>query len=212
MHTPKILAALFSAASVVAAAAPARANCSRPVGYDATVTGNTVLVEPVGFNPRACPDADGMLRQSVETGDIVELADYCQPGVEVAAYVDECVPPGKYRYGFAKPYTCVSSACSTSYYVVATVTDALASDCMRSAGNAAPASVASAPWGDSATICNYQEHPCEVPGGDPGCDTGEKSSGCSVALTPGTGSVIGANLAALLAGLVWMRRRRNVAS
>lgn len=231
MRLPKILALATLPASLVVAASPASANCARPVGYEATVTGNAVKIEPVNFDARACPDADGMLRQTVGTGEIVKLADYCQAGTELSAYVDECVPAGTYRYGFAKPYECNASSCGTSYFIEATVTDALANDCARSTGNAAPTSAASVPWKDEAVICSYQEDPCSTfgtgcptsssssssggdggGGGGGGADDGGKSGssgGCSVAMMPGAGSVIGANALALIVGLALMRRRRG---
>jgi MYXO-CTERM domain-containing protein len=236
MRFPQILALAALPIALVVAASPASANCARPVGYDAAVTGNTVKVEPVNFDARACPDADGMLRQTVSTGEIVKLADFCQAGNELAAYVDECVPAGTYRYGFAKAYECAAEACDTSYFVEATVTDTLAADCARSDGNAAPAAATSVPWKDDAVICSYQEGPCPLTGGDCGTGGGSgttssssstssggtggdgggtdgasqgSSGGCSVAITPGAGSVIGANVLALIVGLALMRRRRN---
>jgi hypothetical protein len=231
-----IVSALIPSAIVIAVVSPARANCARPVGYDATVTGNTVQVTPVNFGNRACPDANGMLRQAVDTGAVVKLADFCVPTSELAAYVDECVPPGTYRYGFATPYECESSACSTSYFAEAKVTDTLSDTCARSDGNAEPATATSVPWQDDSLICDYDEgtggsggypsgaggaggqpsgaggaggQPSGAGGAGADNDTGKSSGGCSVALTPGAGSVLGANALALVVGIALMRARRG---
>lgn len=149
---------LIPAALAFLAASPARANCARPVTYEATVTGNTVQVEPVNFDSRACPDASGMLRQTVGAGDIVKLADFCADGDELSAYVDECVPAGTYRYGFSAPYTCSTASCNTDYFVEATVTDTLDPSCVRSAGNAGPSAANAVPWQGEAVICSYNEN------------------------------------------------------
>jgi hypothetical protein len=122
----------------------ADANCARPVGYDATVEGSTVTVTPVSFGSRKCPDPDGMLRQNVNTGEVVRLADTCKDD----AYVDECVPAGTFRYGFAKPYECFPSACSTDYFVEVQL--------VHKPGCASKAVAASTvPWGRSQKICSY---------------------------------------------------------
>lgn len=195
MTSNKLLLTFASAAALTAlltAATPARANCARPVGYQAVVTGNTVQVTPVNFDERACPDPEGMLRETPSTGEIVKLADHCVATAELAAYVDECVPPGTYRYGFASPFECSSSSCGTDYFVEATVTDQLAATCTRSDGNSAPAKASAVPWEDEASICGYQD-----------------GGGCSVGLTPGAGSVLGVNALALIAGVGLMRRRRT---
>jgi hypothetical protein len=135
----------------LASTSPAHANCARPLGYDVRVTGNTVEIDAVNFGSRRCPDQHGMLRQNVETGDVVRIADFCNAE---GHYVDECVPPGRYRYGFAAPYECAPSACSTDYYSEVAVTSALPA-CARSPGDLGPGPAAHAPWGDSAAICGY---------------------------------------------------------
>jgi hypothetical protein len=183
------IAAVLSFTALYALAAPARANCAAPVDYGAAVAGSTVTI---AASDGTCPRSGGMLRENPSTGEIVELADFCgeADGSGNKPYVDECVPPGSYRYGFGTPYACSSSACGTYYFTEATVTDTLATSCARSAGNSAPTSVAEVPWGDDSEICGY--------GG---------SSGCSIGLPGGAMPVLGANLAALLVGLALMRRR-----
>lgn len=235
MHFTKVILSALIPSALVLAASPARANCARPVGYEASVTANSVQVEPINFDSRVCPDPGGMLRQTVGTGDIVKLADFCMSGLEVSAYVDECVPPGTYRYGFATPYDCEQSACDTSYFVEAVVTDALPGGCAPSAGNPGPTSATSVPWQDNPVICSYNENTGGTGGsggsggsggngetggsggsGGKGTSTGDggngntqdSSGGCSIALGSGAAPVIGANAIALLAGIGLMRRRR----
>lgn len=180
------IAAVLSFAALAALAAPARANCAMPVGYDATVTISTVTITPTY---ESCPHAGGMLRENVSTGEIVKLADFCGDASAEGAkpYIDECVPAGTYRYGFATPYTCNASACGTDYYVGTTVKAALDSSCARSAGDSGPTAASSVPWGEDQEICSY--------------------GGCSIGLPGGAVPVLGANLAALLAGLALTRRK-----
>lgn len=223
MQMSKIVIYTLIPAALLAASSEARSNCARPVHYLPTVTGNTVQVQPVNYEDRACPDPEGMIRQSVDNGEIVKLADFCVATEELAAYVDECVAPGKYRYGFAKPYDCEPYACGTSFFAEVSVTSPLDPACMRSAGNSPPTTAAAVPWRNDPFICDYQ-------GGDPSRGgesswtggSGPKSSGgseaeeiphaaggCSVAITPGVGSVIGANALALVVGLLLMWNRRS---
>src|SRR5262245_15608151 len=105
--------------AVMAAVVRADANCARPVTYEVHVEGNAVRIEALSFDRRGCPDPGGMLRQDTTTGEVVRLADFCasDPSGRGAAYLDECVAPGTFRYGFATPYECIPSACSTDYFV-----------------------------------------------------------------------------------------------
>jgi hypothetical protein len=218
----KVAVSALFLASTMAAASPARANCAMPVSYEAAVTANTVVVTPWNFGGGTCPRPGGMLRQNPSSGEIVKLADFCStPDSGPAAYIDECVPQGTYRYGFAVPYACESSACSTAYFVEASVTTPLDASCARSAENTGPTAATSVPWKDTATICSYQEDPCwdghcadagtggnSGSGGSAANDVKTDSSGCSVGLPVGSAPVLGANVAALLVGLALMRRRR----
>lgn len=140
------LGPVFLLVAVVLSAPSARANCARPVSYDARVTGNTVEIEPVNFENRACPDPSGMLREDVASGAIVRIAEQCSE----KAYIDECVPPGKYRYGFGRAYVCAPSACSTDYFTEVEVTAPLAKTCLSRA-KPEPA----VPWGSGRSICSY---------------------------------------------------------
>jgi hypothetical protein len=222
----KLAAAALTFAAVAAVAAQANANCAMPIAYDGLVTGNTVTITPT--RDATCPQPGGMLRQNPTSGEIVELADFCGDanGAGIKPYVDECVPVGTYRYGFATPFSCDSSACNVDYYVEILVESGLSDTCTRSAGNSAPAAATSVPWKDDPTICSYQEDPCwngcpdagtggsggtttgtATDGGDYGNDETGSSGGCSVGVPAGAAPVLGANVAALLAGLALMRRR-----
>jgi hypothetical protein len=139
-------------------------NCARPTNYYITVENNTVAVAPLNFQKRTCPDASGMLRQNIATGETVKLADYCATtgkdgpfkySSETSSYLDECVPAGKYRYGFAKPYECCSSCCGTLLYGEAEVTTLLTTDCRRATGNHEPVATANMPWSHTSMICDY---------------------------------------------------------
>ncbi len=59
-----------------------------------------------------------------------------------SCYVDSCVPPGTYQYGYGTPYVCASSD-YTAYFVQLSVTQPLGT-CASDAG--APMAVANAPW------------------------------------------------------------------
>lgn len=181
------LTALILAAAT-AVALPARANCAMPVSYEASVTGNTVTVAPTGYGGGTCPQPGGMLRQDPTSGAIVKLADFCTTNANGdKAYVDECVPEGSYRYGFAEPYSCDSSACNTDYFTDVTVSNPLDANCARSADNAGPTAANSVPWKDDPTICTYQggggSGPC--PGGNCGGVGGTNAGGSTA--SGGTG-------------------------
>lgn len=129
------------------AARAASANCARPVTYGAEVSDAGVYIEPQNFDGRVCPDKEGLVRENVATGEIVRI-DTCEPDGG-ARYLDSCVAPGHYRYGFARPYECVPAACWTAYYVSVDVTDKPA--CAAPSHEKLPA----APWGADKEICSY---------------------------------------------------------
>ena len=196
----RLLVVMDVIVSATLAPAPAEADCARPDVYSATVSGNTVTIEPLNDEGRGCPDPSGMLRQNVSTGQIVKLADFCgqvpeQDGTgfqDGAPYIDECVPAGEYRYGFATPYQCLS-ACSADYFTDATVADQLPTGCQLSQGDSGPTAATTVPWGGTIKICALE-------GG---------SSGCSVANGRGTGAVFLVQGLALLVGAALMFRRKT---
>jgi len=196
---------ILSAAVTALAAGPsaARANCARPIGYDATVTARTVSIQPVAFDGRGCPDVGGMLRQDVATGETVRLTDFCGPAGAAPdlglPYLDECVPGGTFRYGFATPYACLPAACSTDYFTVVTLPPA-PPGCIRSEGNAAPTAAGAPPWGDQQALCSH-----------PGTWAGmfeDGLFGCST-VPSGSGAVLLLDGAVLLFGLALLRRQRR---
>ena len=69
-----------------------------------------------------------------------------------SCFIDQCVPPGEYQYGFQTPYTCLSHSCGqTLFYEIATTT-ATIEGCQRTV--AAPAAYTGAvPWGSSKVVC-----------------------------------------------------------
>jgi hypothetical protein len=202
------LLALVAGVAILLLANAARANCAEPTSYEPAVSGNTVTICPRNWQERGCPDPNGMLREDVATGAVVRLAEQCAepPGAggenDPACYVDECVPPGQYRYGFAVPYECEPASCGTAYFFPVTVADALA-DCQRTVAGSEPVAADAVPWsGDDEEICGYGGGG----GGDGGC-----------ALTAGAPTpllVFGAQALALLAGLglLWARRARRARS
>ncbi|HET6582280.1 MAG TPA: hypothetical protein VFG69_02510 [Nannocystaceae bacterium] len=164
----------------------AAANAARPITYDTKVDGTTVRVCPVNFDSRGCPDPGGMLRENEESGEVVRLAETCEDG----CYVDECVPPGTYRYGFARPYECGRSSAYTSYYVTVQVPEAEGT-CSRAADRPAPsAHDARTPWRRDPEICHYRL----------------LCGACAMAPSPGQ-AVLGA--LGLVIGLALLRRRSS---
>jgi hypothetical protein len=186
MPTPwtKPLLALASIA-VLCSTGRARADCSSGAEYGAVVNANTVQIS-LEETSRTCGGAIPMLRQDTQTGAVVELAGECVSG----QYVDECVPPGVYHYGFATPYDCSEQGCAgVAYYVEVTVPSA-ADGCVRSAGNSAPAAYAgTVPWASSTSPTLF-------------CP-----SGCNCS-TPGRG-VLGIEGALAGLSLVFLVRRRR---
>jgi len=155
-----LLCGVCLVASLVGAA-QARANSAASTTYYAQVDGNTVLVLPDNVQERGCED-NVLLREDVASGDVVQLAAYCEEcevgavlGYEETCFVDECVLAGTYRYGFSVPYDCEPASDSTDYYTVVTVVGTT-ENCTYGEGNAPPQAVTEgAPWGNDPSICWY---------------------------------------------------------
>jgi hypothetical protein len=138
---------LLSPLVVLLAHSPARADCDSGAGYHASLDSTTPTSVDIDLidTARTCPDPSGMLRQDETTGAVVRLADTCSsPNI----YVDECVPAGTYRYGYATPFDCSESACSgVGLFDEITVT-ASPTGCTRSTGDPGPTAVTTMPpWG-----------------------------------------------------------------
>lgn len=184
----------------------ASANCAAPVGYQVKVEGNTVTVCPTDF-VRKCPDSGGMLRQT-PAGDTVKLGDHCVD----SCYVDECVPKGEHRYGFATPYDCCSACCGTDYFATATVTTDPPSGCTPTSGNpGTQAFTGTVPWGNEPSICDYGGGSSGAAGsaGSPSASGGSSDDGgCAVRPLGAREVVFGVNALLLALGLGLSARRR----
>jgi hypothetical protein len=174
----------------------AHANSPAPETYMTQVVGNLVYVCPWNFAERGCPDAEGMLREDTASGAVVKLATSCVTEAgdlgtwEHGCYVDECVPPGTYRYGYATPYECEGA--DTYWYREVEVTQP-DEGCERTAATPAPAPADGVPWsGRDDTICSYHG-----------------MGSCSAGGRPAAALVFGAQALALVVGLLVWRRRRG---
>jgi hypothetical protein len=134
--------------------------------YRIWIHDNTVGVCVYGETTRRCPGGGDLLREEPSTGAVVRLPDVCTSG---SCYVDECVPPGDYRYGYAEPLAC-ESASGTDYFGTAEVTTPL-DTCERRPDNPGPADYAgTVPWNDDPIRC-------EPSYGRDGCSCSSSPSG-----------------------------------
>jgi MYXO-CTERM domain-containing protein len=116
------------AASILAPAlgsSVARADCDNGASYLISVNANTVRVCVTATN-RGCASGIDLLRQSEADDSVVVVTGTCSGG----CYVDTCVPPGSYRYGYATPYDCSEAGCGgVSFFELAEVNDSLPASC-----------------------------------------------------------------------------------
>ncbi len=119
------LLSLVSLVFVAVAARPVLAVCMGAQEYRVSPLGSTLIIIPTNFQRRRCPDPDGLLRQNVDTGQVVKI-DAC---IGTDGFLDECVPPGKYRYGLAMPYRCCEACCNTDYFTELTIAIAPPANC-----------------------------------------------------------------------------------
>jgi len=138
-----------------------------------------------------------MLRQDEATGAVYEVTACDENG----CFVDECVPPGTYRYGLATPPQCDCGGGNyIAYFGEVTVANALAPDCVPTSGRPPPVAYSGAPpWG--------------VATGDAGPAAGStcpssSSCACRAASTEQKG-VLCLQMLAVAAGLLMMRLRRR---
>jgi hypothetical protein len=190
----------------------AHADCAEGAAYSASVNGSTVTLCGQDLDGKnICSYQGGVVRQDEATDEVDQLASYCpntvdnDAGVMVTVdagdtmgstcFVDECVPPGEYRYGLASPFDCSQAGCGSSVplFVQVRVTATLPAGCKRSSGDAAPTKVSSAPWGS---------------GTDPS-DEKTCGSGCSTTASRHVG-ILSADATMLLVGVaLWFRTRRR---
>ena len=174
--------ALASAALLSLYPATALADSCASEEYDVSAEANDVQICVSTASTRACPD-NGLLRQNVDTGEVVKITACDSSG----CFLDPCVGAGTYRYGLATPLACVRCALSTDYYGTFT-TSGVGSSC---SSLVEPADAV--PWTSSKTICTYA--------------SSHASSGCSSS----GAAVLGLNgLVAALGALLWRRRPRRV--
>jgi hypothetical protein len=158
-----------------------------PPRYEVTVDASSVevCIGPADYRP--CDSA--MLREDAD-GGVVSL-NYTTPnGGSGPCYVDECVPPGTYRYGCQVPIECGNFA---EFYASVTVTEPLNVGCTLPDGSAPPTPVeGGAPWPGNAWPCSS-------------APSSSSSGGCSST----AGSVYALDGAAVLLsiGLLWRQRR-----
>jgi hypothetical protein len=128
--------------------------------------GNSLSIVPTNFQRRRCGDPGGLLRQNVDTGQVVRIAGAI-PGQATGycageGYLDECVPVGRYRYGLATPYRCCEACCTTQFYVEYAVMLAPEANCeaTRRPDNPRPvAYTGQVPWRDRQEICSFVPPP-----------------------------------------------------
>jgi hypothetical protein len=192
----------------------ARANCAMPVTYAPTVSGQTVKICLWNFAQRVCPD-EGLLRRDKSSNQVVKITQ-----CDGSCFLDTCAPPGSYEYGLLEPYTCVSSACSTDWFKVVTVS---APEQPVACSSSAVPYTGSVPWGANEAICVYGGKPPPDPtggggggsvggggggnvggGGGRGPEDPREPSGCGSS----GGSVLALNGLVLLGGLFFWRLRR----
>jgi len=164
----------------------ARADSCAETEYNATVRRSTVTVSLGG----GCGDGTVLLRQDEATGAVVEVQ-----ACSGADYVDECVPPGTYRYGPATELAC-SCVAAVPIFAEARVTAPADPACTPS-GKASRPTSAAPPWGNGS-----------------GGSTKSCPRGCAVS-SPEAMRVYAVQGFAVAAGLLGMgvvrRRRRRAA-
>jgi hypothetical protein len=171
--------------------------------YRTRVDGNTVTVCADNVSPTGCGHSFGspppvMLRQDTKTGAVVELprdlygeidTQLCPGNFQsccLECFVDECVPPGTYRYGEAPALPHCGE-----YYGEVTVTSPLPAGCTPK--NPPEATSVEPPW-------------INVAGNDRECP----SDGCDCALGSPARAVLGVQVGLFIIGLaLYLRRRRS---
>jgi hypothetical protein len=139
--------------------------CMNAYTYTPSVLGNSVIVTPDNPLRRVCKQgkAEALLRQNIATGEVVRMPDRCSG----EGWLDECVPKGGYRYGFATPYVCCQACCHTDFFVEVLIQQDPPADCEanRIPDNPKPVRyTGAAPWGGAKEICGFTPAPDASPG------------------------------------------------
>jgi hypothetical protein len=134
-------------------------------GYVATVDGGSVVIcpttnpPPPGYQATGCPFTTGMVRVDVKTGVSRSflgpcVADPAANGAGAAGtpcFLDPCVPPGTYQYGYQIPaFTGCDQSCAgpTSGEWATEVTVSSSPSCVDDAGVTGPLGLSLAIWRD----------------------------------------------------------------
>ena len=148
------------------------------------------------------PTRSSFEAQPLALASAAALGSKCTPGGcqgPTSCYVNPCVEPGTYQYGYGTPYEC-GEGCNTAYFVEVSVAQAL-NGCVSDAG--AGTALASVPWdagvprtgvGDSYGVnpsCDFEQTLGGTGSGSPS-DAGASDAGASAA----GGSDAGARAAA----------------
>lgn len=183
-------------------------NAAAPAEYQAGVDGNTVEVCPSDNMPPRCGTGDILLRQDLDSGEVValdsedctdqelacgETGPCCFGDIEECCFQDPCVEAGTYRYGFSEPVEC--SACAWTNDFIEVVVDDEPTECEPTNHQSWDGDV---PW-----ELNPNGNAENGDGGDK--DDEEQESGCNSTVT----SVTLINLVVFALGLLLWRRRRN---
>ena len=216
--------ALASALTTSAMTAAALADYCVPTAYQVAVQGNTVTICPEGLEGVPC---SGELWREGDDGIIVEVGK-CVPtsamtpfmadAGESPCYVDECVPPGKYRYLFFRAFQCCPMSPWTDFVD------------MTSAPSSCPSAADTGATPDSGNVPLSVMGRCSFPPADAGMfdagtlDAGSydggvyvagnhRDSGCAVRSYPApTGALLGFNGTVGALGLLLIARRRRTRS
>lgn len=180
MHELPTTVAICMAVLTAAALPPetASANAAAPHTYIVHEEERPIRICPWNFADSGCHTDETLLRENVETGRTVVIpSDECRKGDrcgeihtwtsqkeygvpdnprERCCYVDRCVPPGTYRYGYADPYQCHSASAGTEFYTQVTV-QKTPDGCRSTPKQSWDRPV---PWKDKPReICDYGESP-----------------------------------------------------
>lgn len=212
MH-PRTLFIAAALAILLFAPSTALTNAAAPAEYVADTDDNTVEICPsANMHVRCGSDEYTMLRQNLDTGDVVALDSHtcidgelaCQDGPvccwddESCCFQDPCVDAGTYRYGASEFEEC--GACAGTDKFIDVVVDDEPSECEPTQHDAWDGNV---PW--ETPDDNDDDN------GDGGDDDGDGASDTQESTcNAGVGTVTFINLVAFGLGLlIWRRRSRD---
>jgi hypothetical protein len=164
---------MMSVLGVLFAAEAARADCNTGADYRVTIAANTVTICPMSTTRQCGSNIDFLRQDKADASSVVIDSCASSASSSPSCYVDECVPAGSYRYGYATPYDCTEAGCGVvGLFAEVTVATPLSADCTRAASNGPPAAATVAvPWSTSSSRFKT-------------CDSG---GGCAAAASPRKG-------------------------